>query len=622
MKKTTFICSLFFLSTAMFGQSGKAKLPSADSKFAHHTVASKNTTPSTVLKSGGTPAVVSPLAVIWSDDFSVPSNWTKASPTGAGLWVINSVGPTGSFAIPKILSTTAANGFGLFDSDLDCSGNQVANITTASSINCASSAFVNLNFQQQYRRFYDSTFVFVSNNGTTWTKYGVNTPLGNNDYALTGNPDLVKINISATAGGQATVWIRFQFYSPTAMGASAGCAYSWMIDDVSITSMSPNDLGIDRAYSDFSYVDGGYYTQTPTSQVAPITFRAAISNLGSTAQTSAKLNVSISDGAGSVYNQNSPVLSSIAYQAVDTLVIATPAFTPPSTIKNYTTTFLVSQTEVELAGDIANNTVVKTFAVTDTVYARDNGTSTGLTSPNYYTGGDQDDARIGLIYEFTTAANASSISAYLEASTATGTAVQAKIYELAAGVFTEIATSAIYNINTAPTGWVNFPLPLTALTAGSTYVAAIVTTGVASGTPNLYVILGNDKSTQQPDGIALIYLPGDNWYTIGELPMIRLNLKLPVGISENESGAILSQNMPNPASSNTIISYELEKNASVTLNVYDVTGKVVASKIVGEQGIGVHKIDLNVANLAAGVYHYSLTVNNATTSAVKMVVIK
>ncbi|CAN5559767.1 hypothetical protein BH10BAC1_BH10BAC1_03530 [soil metagenome] len=96
----------------------------------------------------------------------------------------------------------------------------------------------------------------------------------------------------------------------------------------------------------------------------------------------------------------------------------------------------------------------------------------------------------------------------------------------------------------------------------------------------------------------------------------------PLAVNEFVNGAKVLQNMPNPTSANTTISYELENNASVVLNVYDVTGKVVASQIVGEQGAGTHKIDFNTANLAAGMYHYSLSVDNANSTAMKMVVIK
>lgn len=98
--------------------------------------------------------------------------------------------------------------------------------------------------------------------------------------------------------------------------------------------------------------------------------------------------------------------------------------------------------------------------------------------------------------------------------------------------------------------------------------------------------------------------------------------KAPAGVSEFANGAKLFQNMPNPASANTTITYELENNASVALNVFDVTGKIVATEFAGQQGAGVHNITISTENLAAGVYHYSLTVNNAASSAMKMVVIK
>lgn len=96
----------------------------------------------------------------------------------------------------------------------------------------------------------------------------------------------------------------------------------------------------------------------------------------------------------------------------------------------------------------------------------------------------------------------------------------------------------------------------------------------------------------------------------------------PMGVNEFVNGAKLMQNMPNPASANTTITYQLEKNASVALNVYDVTGKVVASQVIGEEAAGTHNIDFNTANLAAGIYHYALTVDNAKSTAMKMVVIK
>lgn len=618
-----------FAGLAAFAQTGKVK--SADADLTHFK-AVKNTHSSTVV--GKAPAAgVSSRAVIWSDDFSVPANWIINSPLGNStidaVWQIGTTGPVGAYKIPNINSTTAANGFALFDSDQNCSFNQIADITTASPINLSASPFVNLNFQQQYRRYYDSTFVFVSNDGSTWVKFPVNVPLNNNDSPPAGNPDYVKIDISAVAGGQANVYIRFEFFSPNTLGASAGCGYSWMIDDVSITDMAANDIVVDRAYVDFGYVDGGYYTQTPTSQVQPLSFRAAVSNQGSAAQTLTGLNVKISDGASIVYDQNSPPAASIAYKGLDTLTIATPAFTPPAMPKNYTAVFKVKQVETELAADTMNNFALMPFAVSDTVYARDNGTVSSATSANYYTGGDVDDARIGVIYEFTAAATATSISAYLDQTTAVGTSAQAKIYEIAAaGLYNEIAASAVVSINAAPTGWVNFQLPPTALVAGSTYIACIVSTGVVTGPPNSYVVIGADKVTMQPVGTTLVYLPAyttPGWYSIGAaVPMIRLNVASQfVGIAEQKNnGLMVSQNMPNPFSASTVINYQLEKSASVSLSIFDVTGKKVAEQSQGTQTAGSHSISVNAGSLNAGVYYYSLKAGANAGAAMKMVIIK
>jgi PKD repeat protein len=469
----------------------------------------------------------STLASFWTDDFSVKTKWTINTPTGSGTkkdWFIDTIGPTGTYKIPKIKSATYKNGFATFDSDLNCSSNQVADITTATSINCSTHAFVNLSFSEQYSRYSDSTFVLVSNNNTTWVKYPVNVNYTNNEVSPV-NPTIVKLDISATAGSKATVWIRFEFYSPTALGTAAGCGYSWMIDDVSLSDMPANNITLNRAFADFNYKNGGYYNQTPSSQVGPMTFRGAIANNGSAAQTNYKLNVNISTGGSSVYNQTGPSLTSLAYRAKDTVVVTTPAFTPVATAgTSYKARFVVSQTQTELPADSADNAVVKTFSVSDTTYARDNGLLSDLVSPNDFTGGNLSDARIGNLYDFVTAAQATSITTYIDTASTNGTSIQAKIYLDSAG-FKEIATSASYVITGAAQKGKVITLPISAtLKAGYKYLAAFVTTGT-TGTNR--VVFGADGQTQQPANTSFVYIPTAPaaWYYIGSpAPIIWLNI--------------------------------------------------------------------------------------------------
>lgn len=95
-----------------------------------------------------------------------------------------------------------------------------------------------------------------------------------------------------------------------------------------------------------------------------------------------------------------------------------------------------------------------------------------------------------------------------------------------------------------------------------------------------------------------------------------------IGINEFENGVKVSQNSPNPCSTISAISYVLENNANVSVNIYDVTGKKVAEQVEGNQTAGAHVAKVNVENLSAGVYYYSMTVGANTTATMKMVVVR
>jgi hypothetical protein len=188
-----------------------------------------------------------PQATIWSDDFSVASNWTMThtgTTTAANAdWTIGTTPGAGTYSIGAIASTSASNGYALFDSDANCSGDQIANMTTTNSFSTLGHSAVRLRFQQFYEKWYDSTRVYVSNNGTTWTRFAINDAVAQN--VPTANPDNVTIDISSVAANQATVWIRFTFYSPASVyGANAGCGYNWLIDDAIVEDIPAADGAI------------------------------------------------------------------------------------------------------------------------------------------------------------------------------------------------------------------------------------------------------------------------------------------------------------------------------------------------------------------------------------------
>ncbi len=75
----------------------------------------------------------------------------------------------------------------------------------------------------------------------------------------------------------------------------------------------------------------------------------------------------------------------------------------------------------------------------------------------------------------------------------------------------------------------------------------------------------------------------------------------------------LHQNYPNPFNPATTIEFTLDDNAFVTLKIYDMLGREVATLVDGERKSGVlYKKYFNASNLSSGIYIYRLQTDKKT----------
>lgn len=118
--------------------------------------------------------------------------------------------------------------------------------------------------------------------------------------------------------------------------------------------------------------------------------------------------------------------------------------------------------------------------------------------------------------------------------------------------------------------------------------------------------------------------PLEGWASVIQGSYVPFNIGFPkraAGVSINEidvTKLAIYGTFPNPASSETWVKFSTPTSGDASLKVYDLAGKTVMNAIVPTVA-GVNNLQLNVSNLNAGVYLYSLTIGNETVTS-KLVV--
>lgn len=595
MKKLYFSMAAMGIALGASGQgaamlTAKEQLPTRISALEQPIV-----TPSNL---GGTP-------VIWSDDFSIPANWVVSNATGNNNnWVIGTAVPAGDFPIPAILSTTAANGYALYDSDLYC-GTDDASVRTANPIDLSGYNSVVVTFQQYYRNFQGSSFVEVSTNGTDWTSYEVNAALAVN--ASTSNPNLAQVNISGAAGGQSQVWIRFRYVG--------GCDYAWMVDDVAIIPGADNDLELlDVWHGDI--IGAFEYMQIPLAQAHEVTIGAACVNQGGATQTGVTYSYTIKRGGTTVASGSFPAgNASIASAGSDTTFYAT-GYTPDA-VGTYVVDVTVSSTQGD--DNATNNAGSSTFKISQFIYAHDDedniqyqiyGGMDANNQPNEY--------KAALYYETFAAATLYGVQVAFGANTTTD-ACYVEVFDavadqnLANPLVTEVF-DILPGMVSSGSNIVQVNIPLNGgegiqLAADGVYIISVGNTGPGEA---LWILASDGDADRAGIRFGPFGAGGAvNWYTgYTTSPWIRGNFNPAVGISENVDLTGI-QMFPNPANDVLTVKFNSNEVNDIRISIVSMDGKLVFTQNA-KAFSGQFTSRISLDGLSTGLYSVQVMSNNAT----------
>lgn len=536
-------------------------------------------------------------ATLWSNDFSNASDWTfqNTSTDGNGNpasvdWVITSdVNACPSSAFQPVGFTSVGN-YALIDSDSQGQGaSQNSDITLAAPATNGMNPFpanVSLVFEQAYRTYLDIREVHISTDGTNWTPFVVTD--GTETTGInTANPELYSVNISSVAAGANQVWVRFHY--------EGTWGWFWAVDNVKIVVTDNYDLKMQDVYWGSVGAWGTYlpYYQIPTAQVTDVEFGGIIKNNGALAQNDVTF-----EAATTGYTGVSPI-GTLTPSAIDTFWASVP-WAPAATVAAHTFTFDAVSGNEEYAVD--NTLPTMTVNVTNYTYARDKGTAAGGT----YNAGQG--FEVGNIFDIYANATLKGIDVQIATSAVAGAEIYAKVYSIdpSTGDFIWMDESLPYVLTSGNIGQL-ITLPLQnaqALNAGEPYLVVVGSYGDGGASNDLVVATAGVSEAQT----TFYYDMTDaTWYYTTSTPMVRMNFNPALGVNEVENTYALSV-FPNPANTNATVSFSLNNEANVSINVTDLSGKVVYSNVLGTVN-GTQSVNVNTDALNSGVYMVNVTVD-------------
>lgn len=639
MNKFLLLGAAGILSVSVNAQTVQKKAPDqlsrAAAKFSPERVAP-------VIGVNGTPMAKSTATPFWTENFgsgtstSLPTGWTAVgNGSFGGTWKWIKKASSGDYNIGTIQSTTASNGWMIYDSDSIGKTNPTATPLegwlTSPSINCTGHNTVILNFQQYFARFRDTCYVEASNdNFATFTRFSVtpNNRLSSN--GSTDNPSLATVNISNVAANQANVKFRFYY-----VGAYAGGSYNWLVDDVSLSEGNPVEVSIDHS-SIVMRGSGRYnlFRKFPLSLVDTAFGVTFATNLGANTETP-DFDYSVSRSGSPVYSYTRQL--AIPTTEADSIVDFSepyPGFYP-NVIGDYTALF---NTTLAGSANPNNGRDTASFTITDTVLSthgdveyyrflkRPADPTTGRTEVSSFEGiqfsvppGKSDTfTSASVSFGSNTTAGAGEVSVQIYKSRAASAG-----YDYVGTTFAKPIVASMVSPSPSNPTFTLFEVDnstgVVVLDEGE-YIAAVQinnvpaanTVSLFASTPlNSYLIpfTGYPGASDESDNDgAFNFSPSSLAVGTSYVPFIELHFKgSPAGVKNTATNFELGAARPNPAQAEFAVPVTPKVASEVSVLLTNPMGQVVANQNLGKVAAGQTATAVfNTAALANGVYFYTV----------------
>ncbi|MFM1933097.1 MAG: hypothetical protein RL226_2400 [Bacteroidota bacterium] len=591
--------------------------------------------------------------------------WTVEDSGNNTIWMVadaNSPGGEWSTTAAQLNSTTADNGWVIFDCDLyntqfaganqgQINGDEayvdVEGWLVSPVIDLSALGSVIVSWEQYFRYCcfsFAPVFLEVSNDGgSSWVTFPGHGSFIESANAGSANPLPTSVDVSCVAAGESNVRIRFAYKQNPIVG-NGYSHYFWGIDDVAI-SENPleSDIEVIQLTNGdiFNYWE---YRHTPLEQAivanqGGLKAGAVFVNNGFADQTNVVATFTITDADGNVVSTSATDPFTIPSSA-NSLVCPQPLNDTlyhdtgwvPTAIGNYTLSVTFTSDIAET--DTDNNTLAKTITYSTDEYGHDSEESWNVElrpRTANLAGTLFDPTGYGSFYGCpNSGSTAYGFIVALGPNTELGVEFESRLYEIPAGVALNDAdfTSSYYEATVEM---------IPSSIAGSEYVYLpfedAIDLAVANGTDlnddvvyflgvmndfesDLeFTVVGNGNSDSD-NSTGVYQRAGDGsfvWFTAQTAtPAVRLITSPRVAVDEiaNKAGLNFSQNYPNPADGITNITLDLVAAREVAFEVTDMNGRLVYQKDMGTLSGGTHNLQLDVTAFANGVYTYTVIVNN------------